>query len=90
MSFGGGNLQNFGINSNTSANGFIKCLYRKKEASSAPAPKQSETSPEVKKLKNVKAGLDENSSDEEGTKANTSEYVATAPFKDLYKQSPII
>ena len=30
MSFGGGNLQNYGINSNTSANGFIKCLYRRK------------------------------------------------------------
>ena len=30
MAFGGGNLQNFGINSNTSANGFLKCLYRRK------------------------------------------------------------
>ena len=26
-SFGGGALQHFGINSNTSANGFIKCTY---------------------------------------------------------------
>jgi len=30
------------------------------------------------------------SSDEDGDKANTAEYVATPPFKDLYKQSPII
>ena len=29
LSLGGGALQNFGINSNTSANGFIKCLYKK-------------------------------------------------------------
>ena len=28
--FGGGALQHFGINSNTSANGFIKFTYRKK------------------------------------------------------------
>ena len=30
MAFGGGSLQNFGINSNTSANGFLKCMYRRK------------------------------------------------------------
>lgn len=30
------------------------------------------------------------SSDEEGVNANTAEYIATPPFKDLYKQSPII
>jgi len=29
LSLGGGGLQNFGLNSNTSANGFIKCLYKK-------------------------------------------------------------
>ena len=28
--FGGGQLQEYGINSNTSANGFLKCTYRKK------------------------------------------------------------
>lgn len=50
----------------------------------------------MKKLKNIKAGLDENeeedemSSDEDGVKANTAEYIATPPFKDLYKHSPII
>ena len=31
LNFGGGSLQNFGINSNTSANGFIKCLYKRRE-----------------------------------------------------------
>ena len=30
LAFGGGHLQNFGINSNTSANGFIKCLYKRR------------------------------------------------------------
>lgn len=29
LSFGGGNLCNYGINSNTSANGFVKCILRK-------------------------------------------------------------
>ena len=28
LSFGGGSLQNYGLNSNTSANGFLKCLYK--------------------------------------------------------------
>ena len=31
MSFGGGELSKFGLNSNTSANGFLKCLYKKKQ-----------------------------------------------------------
>jgi hypothetical protein len=44
----------------------------------------------LKKLKNVKAGLEEMSSDEEGVNANTAEYIATPPFKDLYKHSPVI
>ena len=35
LSLGGGYLQQFGINSNTSANGFIKCLYKKKVMSFA-------------------------------------------------------
>jgi hypothetical protein len=36
MSFGGGNLQHFGINSNTSANGFLKCTYKKKVSQQDP------------------------------------------------------
>lgn len=31
LSFGGGCLQNFGINSNTCANGFFRGIYKKKE-----------------------------------------------------------
>lgn len=30
LTLGGGDLQNFGIHSNTSARGFIKCTYKKK------------------------------------------------------------
>ena len=29
--FGGGNLASYGINSNTSAKGFLKCTYRQKK-----------------------------------------------------------
>ncbi len=39
LSFGGGALQNFGLNSNTSANGFIKVLYKKVKVAEAPKPK---------------------------------------------------
>ena len=31
LSFGGGDLQHYGINSNTSANGFLKCTYKKRD-----------------------------------------------------------
>jgi len=34
LAFGGGCLQHYGINSNTSANGFIKCTFKKKVGSS--------------------------------------------------------
>lgn len=37
MSFGGGELQNFGLNSNTSARGFLKCAYRKREVQTTSA-----------------------------------------------------
>jgi len=36
LSFGGGCLQNFGLNSNTSSNGFIKCLYKKVTVEAKP------------------------------------------------------
>jgi hypothetical protein len=42
LSFGGGGLQNFGLNSNTSANGFIKCLYKKVKLAEAPKAKLDE------------------------------------------------
>ena len=50
MSFGGGTLCNFGINSNTSANGFIKCLYKRWEINQASRAAQSQ-SPNVHKSK---------------------------------------
>lgn len=62
MNFGGGNLQNFGINSNTSANGFIKSLYKKVQPHN-PLPVQN--SKEGGKLKDMTAGLDEVLEDEE-------------------------
>ena len=31
MALGGGELQNFGVNSNTSARGFLKCAYKRRE-----------------------------------------------------------
>ena len=73
LSLGGGALQNFGINSNTSANGFIKCLYKKQtnvvaiQAASPPPQKAMPAgSPVPQKLKNKNAGLEEGSdSDEE-------------------------
>ena len=39
LSFGGGNLGQFGVNSNTSANGFIRGLYKRKD-SVAPSPQK--------------------------------------------------
>jgi cation diffusion facilitator CzcD-associated flavoprotein CzcO len=39
-SFGGGNLCTYGINSNTSANGFVKCILRKVKE---PRPKKPAT-----------------------------------------------
>jgi hypothetical protein len=37
MSLGGGELQHFGLNSNTSARGFLKCAYKKRDVAAARA-----------------------------------------------------
>jgi hypothetical protein len=94
LSFGGGSLQHFGINSNTSANGFIRGLYKKafkpnQPQSPAPAPKlaASGSNNALTDLKNV--GLDEGSDEEEDVQKN-DDYVALPPFRDLYKLSPLI
>ena len=47
-------------------------------------------SPSPQKFKNKKAGLDEGSDSEDEDQKQKAEYVALPPFKDLYKQSPII
>ena len=45
LAFGGGDLVNFGINSNTSARGFIKCCYKKRDIVRPPADTDSSHSP---------------------------------------------
>ena len=137
LTLGGGNLINFGINSNTSANGFIKCLYKRRELpnmaaaqaaflgkdandkggqlvvnSNSPNPKRFlkagagvpaasanlDASPIRTKLKDMTGqGLDEgDDSDEDAMdeedvyQPKRYEYIALNPFKDLYKQSPLI
>ena len=72
MCFGGGDLQEYGINSNTSANGFIKCIYKKREIPQAPpdntnSPKKTSPTKEAspKKKSPAKAGDDEE--DESGS-----------------------
>ena len=78
LSFGGGALQNFGINSNTSANGFIKGLY-KKVAQPNTQPWVANTTGSGK-LKDMTAGLDEvmeeDDDSEEQDKDTAAEYVA--------------
>jgi hypothetical protein len=94
VAFGGGELQNFGINSNTSANGFIKGLYKKV----VPPNQQNQQANNAngdKKLKDVNAGLDEDEEDsneeaDAGKDKPKGEWVALPPFKDLYKDSPLI
>ena len=54
LSLGPGSLGTYGINSNTSANSFLKCIYKKGNMLSAD-----------QKLKNIKAGLEEDSDSEE-------------------------
>jgi hypothetical protein len=81
LSFGAGCLANFGLNSNTSANGFLKCLYKKVTVAEPKKLDQQtmlqiqnkikllpEGSPERKKLKDMlKCGLDEgNDSSDDG------------------------
>ena len=41
LGFGGGDLQEYGINSNTSANGFLKCCYKKRDIFQSPEKSNS-------------------------------------------------
>jgi hypothetical protein len=54
LCFGGGDLGDYGINSNTSANGFIKCTYKKREIQTdSPSPTKTnkkQNSSEKKKV----------------------------------------
>jgi hypothetical protein len=86
MSFGGGALQSFGVNSNTTACGFLKCMYRKtvpQENSPAKKPPGN-----LQKLHNLRAGLDDSSDDEKPT---SSEEIQPLPmFINLYRGSPLV
>lgn len=86
-SFGSGNLGTYGLNSNTSANGFLKQLHTRREATvfNHSAPKY------FQKLKNKRVGLDENcdSTDDEGSLI-TKESIPLPPFKDLYPRAPLV
>lgn len=50
-SFGGGNLCNYGINSNTSANSFVKCILRKDKKENSHADKLKAANHKVAALK---------------------------------------
>ncbi len=56
-SFGGGMLANYGINSNTSANSFLKCIFRKSKLDPAKAHLAS-------LMHQVNSGIPENSKDQ--------------------------
>ena len=78
MSLGGGELQNFGLNSNTSARGFLKCAYKKREVVTTNADNGESSnnknsnkkasgekaSPPPKKKKQTDGEQDEESDDE--------------------------
>ena len=59
-------MQNFGINSNTSANGFIKCLYKKVVQPNTQPP----ISKDQGKLKDMMAGLDEVAEEDDGNESS--------------------
>jgi hypothetical protein len=87
LSFGGGDLGEYGINSNTSANGFAKCTYKKKECETSSPKKKS---PEkVKKTENEddsdELAEDSERDDNENMETKkTFEWVAMNSYKDLY------
>jgi hypothetical protein len=103
LCFGGGDLQYYGTNSNKSANGFMKCTYRKVEVTEKSSPsKQGGSSPEKKSpqkcAKNDEdygdssSELAEDSERDEDKKEEVStrvEFQALHPFKDLYKCTPL-
>lgn len=68
LCLGGGQLQTYGLNSNTSANGFLKCLQ----------------------LKQITKTPSKLMQDLEGDSSDDQNAEASPPFKDLYKQSPLV
>jgi hypothetical protein len=84
FSFGGGNLENFGLNSNTTANGFIKQLYNKQKTSVSQTPLQTH------KIRNKRLGLESKAGESSDDEKPSKDAQALPPFKDLYKGSPLI
>lgn len=76
MTLGGGELQNFGVNSNTSARGFLKCAYKRREVAtnnhadhgdnnnSNKKTQGEKASPAPKKKKQTDGDQEEESEDE--------------------------
>jgi len=106
LNFGGGDLGQYGINSNTSANGFLKCIYRRRELMESPKKQVAKQSPSKNDLsttpkpKITKDGADssgeselaedsERDEDKVDDPSKKVEYVALAPFKDLYRVTPL-
>ena len=94
MAFGSGCLSRFGINSNTSANGFIKCWYKRREIqrpsvtttpnqskAKAPAELPPEGSPLRKKLKEKNCGLEEQQDSEDGDALDDEDVYQPAKYE---------
>jgi hypothetical protein len=100
LTFGGGVLQDFGINSNTSANGFIRGLYKAKETVTTVAPEEKKSPAKKDEYYDEEADdydeegeaedWVEDDEEEAPTKVSKKEYIALNPFKDLYKHTPLI
>lgn len=104
LCFGGGDLQFYGINSNTSANGFMKCTYKRVEVVEKQSPSKS-LSPNKKQPSKLKKSDDdddgfgdsssefaEDSERDDNKKEEVStrvEFHALNPFKEFYKCTPL-
>lgn len=96
LSFGGGDLQHFGIHSNTSARGFIKCTYKKKDVDTV-AQKSPTKSPAKKAAEDSGSGSDEEMGDDsereepgaQSTNNVTTEIIPLNCFRDFYKVAPL-
>ena len=95
--FGGGALSTYGINSNTSANGILKCTYTKKDTYKTPVKKNNKMLPESAKKEAQETSDNEGPQpDHDDILAETDsqpkkQYVYTPldAFKDLVNIAPI-
>jgi len=55
MTLGGGELQHFGVNSNTSARGFLKCAYKRREVAGTGHADNGDNNNSNKKAQGEKA-----------------------------------